>query len=85
VQVAPPTWVTLHRLTQVPDVAAALDDVARHPIEIFETTISKTAGGALAALWAGDAGYESGDADAPGARHRLLMQDGGWVYERDER
>ena len=35
------------------------------------------------ALYAGDAGYEVGDASLPGARNRLLMGEGDWVYERD--
>jgi hypothetical protein len=33
-------------------------------------------------LWAGDAGYDSGDAAHPGARHRLTMAKSGWRYER---
>jgi hypothetical protein len=32
-------------------------------------------------MWAGDAGYESGDVDAAGPRHRLVMQDR-WEYLR---
>ena len=34
------------------------------------------------ALWHGDAGYADSDAAKPGARHRLLMSDAGWRYER---
>jgi hypothetical protein len=36
----------------------------------------------IVALYHGDAGYESGDADLEGARHRLWMVEGGWRYER---
>jgi hypothetical protein len=32
-------------------------------------------------MWEGDAGYASGDADAPGARHRLLIGPGAWRLE----
>ena len=35
----------------------------------------------LVAMWGGDAGYESGDADVPGARHRLLMKSGGFEFD----
>jgi hypothetical protein len=38
----------------------------------------------MAALWAGDAGYESGDADAPGPRHRLWMTGNKWRLERSD-
>jgi hypothetical protein len=37
----------------------------------------------MVAMWEGDAGYESGDSAAPGARHRLIMVEGTWSYERD--
>jgi hypothetical protein len=33
-------------------------------------------------LYPGDAGYDSGDADAPGARHRIWALAHGWRYER---
>jgi hypothetical protein len=33
-------------------------------------------------LWHGDAGYEEGRPERPGARHRLFMARSGWRYER---
>jgi hypothetical protein len=37
-------------------------------------------------MWNGDAGYESGDADADGPRNRLVMLNGfggtDWIYVR---
>jgi hypothetical protein len=32
-------------------------------------------------MWAGDAGYESGEADTPGPRHRLHMGSGGFEFD----
>jgi hypothetical protein len=32
-------------------------------------------------MWDGDAGYETFDADVDGARHRLVMTPGGFVFE----
>jgi hypothetical protein len=81
IELAPPTWVTLHCLAQCPDVATALADARASEPEFFETHIARVEGGA-AALWEGDAGYESNDADAPGPRHRLWMLPTGWRYER---
>jgi 8-oxo-dGTP pyrophosphatase MutT (NUDIX family) len=84
IELAPPTWVTLHRLAAHADVASALADAEATEPEFFVTHIARVGEGAIAALWHGDAGYESGDGDAAGPRHRLLMLDSGWVYERWE-
>jgi 8-oxo-dGTP pyrophosphatase MutT (NUDIX family) len=81
IELAPPTWLTLHRLADHPDVASAMADAREHEPEFFETHIARVEGG-IAALWEGDAGYESSDGDAPGARHRLWMLPTGWRYER---
>jgi 8-oxo-dGTP pyrophosphatase MutT (NUDIX family) len=81
IELAPPTWVTLHRLAGYEDVAAAVADAHEREPEFFETHIARVEGGA-AALWEGDAGYETNDADAPGSRHRLWMSGNGWRYER---
>lgn len=81
IELAPPTWVTLHRLARYGDVAAAVADARAKEPEFFETHIARVESGA-AALWEGDAGYETNDADAPGPRHRLWMLPAGWRYER---
>jgi 8-oxo-dGTP pyrophosphatase MutT (NUDIX family) len=82
IELAPPTWVTLHRLAAHDEVASALADARAGELEFFQTHIARVGEGAIAALWHGDAGYESGDGDAPGPRHRLLMLESGWRYER---
>jgi 8-oxo-dGTP pyrophosphatase MutT (NUDIX family) len=81
IELAPPTWITLHRLAPQADVTTALADAAECEPDFFETHIARVEGG-IAALWAGDAGYETQDPDAPGSRHRLLMVESGWRYER---
>jgi 8-oxo-dGTP pyrophosphatase MutT (NUDIX family) len=84
IELAPPTWVTIRHLGEHPDVAAALADAAaRDPIPFFETHMAKV-GDRLLAMWSGDAGYENGDPDAPGPRHRLYLDNGGWRYERSD-
>ena len=47
------------------------------------TRIGRVDGG-VTAMWHGDAGYEDGDPDKPGARHRLWMVENGWHYERSD-
>ncbi len=82
IELSPPTWRTLERLARSTTVAEALDEAVAGVVEHFVTRIALVDGGAVA-LWHGDAGYESGDPDRPGPRHRLLMVPGPWRYERD--
>jgi 8-oxo-dGTP pyrophosphatase MutT (NUDIX family) len=81
IELAPPTWVSLHRLAGYADVPAAIADAEVRQPEIFATRVAKVDGGAVA-LYAGDAGYEDSVADRPGPRHRLWMLGSGWRYER---
>ena len=75
----PPTVITLHQLAEHADTTAVLD--AERPVEHFATRIA-VQGDTIVAMYHGDAGYESGEPDTPGPRHRLLMGAGPWVYER---
>ena len=81
IEVAPPTWMTLHHLARFPDVAALLADTRQHEPVFYETHMARADDGIIA-LWAGDAGYESGDAEQPGSRHRLWIGAGPWRLER---
>ncbi len=83
IELAPPTWVTLNALARWESVAGAMAAVAALEPERFETHIAVEEGGPTA-LWRGDAGWPSSDADAPGPRHRLRMHAAGWSYERSE-
>ena len=81
IQLAPPTVVTLHDLADhdtVDDVLAAARE--REPFR-YATVIGTTDEG-MVTMWAGDAGYESGDAETPGPRHRIVLADGPWRYEK---
>ena len=80
VELAPPTWMTLHRLSLAPNVDAALAEAGGREPERFATRV-KPFGGGLLLLWKGDAGWESGDPALPGPRHRLTTGDGAWRYE----
>jgi 8-oxo-dGTP pyrophosphatase MutT (NUDIX family) len=81
VELAPPTWVSLDRLARSSTVEEALAEAEGAEVEAFVTAIAKD-GDDLVALWHGDAGYEVGDAALPGPRHRLVMSNDGWRYER---
>jgi len=81
IELAPPTFVTLNELARFARVDDSLAAARSSEPERFETRIARGAAGPVA-LWHGDAGYESGEADASGPRHRLCMEDGCWRYER---
>src|SRR5260370_31550001 len=81
IELAPPTWMTLHHLAAFDTVADLMADARGRAPTFFETRMGSGPGG-LVAMWRGDAGYESGDPDTPGARHRLRITAGPWLLER---
>jgi 8-oxo-dGTP pyrophosphatase MutT (NUDIX family) len=85
IELAPPTFVTLHKLARSADVTAALLDAASGPVEYFSTRIATNERNEMFAVWHGDAAYDSEDLAADGARHRLAMLQGRWTYERTVR
>jgi 8-oxo-dGTP pyrophosphatase MutT (NUDIX family) len=81
IELAPPTWVTLHHLARWSNVSEAIAAAGAVDPERFETHIGLTEDGPVA-LWHGDAGYEDADVTREGARHRLAMHSGRWHYDR---
>lgn len=81
IDLAPPTWLTLHYLSQFNNVSSALQHFADTKAKIYETRVVKSNTGLRVALWHGDAGYDSWNADVAGARHRLLLAKDGFVFE----
>ncbi len=84
VELAPPTWMTLRYLSEFADVATLLADARGRAPTFYETKVAQSEDG-MVAMWAGDAGYERGDAEAAGARHRLYIGPGPWTLERRTR
>jgi 8-oxo-dGTP pyrophosphatase MutT (NUDIX family) len=83
IQLAPPTWMTLHQLAVHPDAGSVLAWARALPAPPrFHTRHADGADGVRVLLWEGDAEYETGRADAPGPRHRLHLRPDGWVIER---
>ena len=82
IELPPPTFVSITKLAAFQTVDEALSRLAEREPEVFFPRIQKVSGGACC-LYRGDAGYETEDPDAPGARHRLWMLKSGWRYEQE--
>jgi 8-oxo-dGTP pyrophosphatase MutT (NUDIX family) len=86
IELVPPTWVTLQHLAEAGaamqgGAAEAVEAAAAGEIERFKTRVV-IENGVLITLWDPDAGYARAELDAPGPRHRLVMDPAGWRYER---
>lgn len=81
IELPPPTFVSITKLSPFQTVDEALTSLQRREPEIFFPRIRKVSDGACC-LYQGDAGYETENIDAPGARHRLWMIKSGWRYEQ---
>jgi len=81
IRLAPPTFVTVTWLTRHSHSADALAVLGRGPILTFRPKICPIPDGACM-LYPGDAGYEAGDVERPGPRHRLFSLPAGYRYER---
>jgi 8-oxo-dGTP pyrophosphatase MutT (NUDIX family) len=79
--IPPPTFVTLSTLARTRSLASCHADAFVRAPDIFEPKIV-VVGKMFISLYAGDAGFETGDKDAPGARHRSWSTERGWQYER---
>lgn len=80
IELAPPTWVSLHYLSAYQSVAAALAGLGEQEPRHYATHIVAQ-GDELVALWEGDAGYATHDAGVEGPRHRLRLCEGGYHFE----
>ena len=81
IDLAPPTWITLHQLSLYESTEEILQKLRDSRTKIYQTKISKDVDGVRVAMWAGDAGYPSGDGTVAGERHRLVMKPNGFVFE----
>ena len=80
--IIPPTWITLNTLAHAASVDELLTRMADGAPEVYVTRMARL-DGVMVSMWSGDAGYDDGDAGRPGSRHRLIMSDDGWRFERD--
>jgi 8-oxo-dGTP pyrophosphatase MutT (NUDIX family) len=81
IDLAPPTWITLHQLALHEPAAALWQVLKDQPVRVYETRIRKDQDDRRIALWAEDAAYAGGEVDQPGPRHRLVLDPRGFIFE----
>ena len=81
IDIVPPTWVSLYHLSQHTTVSNFFAHLQNRPVHNYSTRVVKGSNEVRVAMWTGDAGYESWDADVAGERHRLIMGEGGFEFE----
>ncbi|MCB1856432.1 MAG: NUDIX domain-containing protein [Pseudomonadales bacterium] len=75
----PPTYVTLCTLASYDCLAELVAEERSSGVpEVLPLFASDE--GKVTLMFRGDAGYDSGDPAAAGARHRAVLHDGSWVY-----
>ena len=84
IRLAPPQFVTLTWLLDFADARSAVSGLPRREFVTFRPRICPLPERAAVMLYPGDAGYEAGDPDRPGARHRLWADASGYRYERKD-
>ena len=80
VQLAPPTWLTLHYLARLATVDEALAAFAGRQPRFYETRLLRDEHN-IYFVWQGDAAYPDLPPDTPGARHRVTVGAGGWEVD----
>lgn len=76
-----PTFVTLLGFADCADLASLNQTLAATDVQHFVPRLVPIEDGRCT-LYAEDAGYETLEFDAPGARHRLIMRGTDWDYQR---
>jgi len=83
IDLAPPTWITLYQLAKHANAEAAWQSMKDQSVRVYETRIRKDADDRRVALWAEDVAYRGDPMDTPGARHRLILDPDGFIFEYD--
>jgi len=79
-ELVPPTWVTLHRLSRAASVSDALVEARERTPPLYRTRMVKGPE-ALVAVWDPDPAHTTGNLDKPGPYRRLVMSSSGWRWE----
>jgi 8-oxo-dGTP pyrophosphatase MutT (NUDIX family) len=81
IDLVPPTWISLYHLSRYNPALEVLKHFQECGYKTYRTRVVKAVSGDRVAMWHGDSGYESWDADVDGERHRLVMAKTGFRFE----
>ena len=81
IDLVPPTWITLYHLSRYNPALEVFKHFQECGYKTYRTRVVKAVSGDRVAMWHGDSGYESWDADVDGERHRLVMAKTGFRFE----
>lgn len=81
IDMMPPTLITLSELTGQNNVDAALRFYRERPVPEYMPRFCASERG-ITLLYPGDVGYDLGDPDEEGPRHRCYLLDETWRYEK---
>lgn len=82
IELGPPTWLTIRSVAAHGDVASVLAHARATAPVVFTPRVVLDGDGTPVSIYGEDAAHPTRDLDAPGARHRLLMEPGAYVYQR---
>jgi 8-oxo-dGTP pyrophosphatase MutT (NUDIX family) len=80
IELVPPTFVTLHNLSQYTDADSALVGLGAGDPRHYVTQIVGSDEG-MVVMWEEDAGYATRDARVEGPRHRLVISAEGYAFD----
>ncbi len=81
IEMMPPTFITLTELATTDTVGQAMAMYRKREVPEYLPKFTMTEKG-ICMLYPGDSGYESGDQNLAGRRHRMWMLDEGWRFEK---
>jgi len=81
IELLPPTFVTLLELTPHCDAHSAMQMYQQREVRHFLPHVN-VLGDVVCMLYPGDCGYDTHDAQLPGAQHRCELAPDGWKYIR---
>jgi hypothetical protein len=76
----PPTFVSIHGLLQATSISEALATACAEAIPVYESFIVQV-DERPTVVWAGDMDYPT--SQGAGGKHRLIMGDLPWIYEKN--
>ena len=83
IELVPPTWITLYQLSLKESVVGILESFENNKPMHYKTKLMLNESKQLMAIWHGDDAYTSEEPNEGTKRHRLIMKNGGFIFENN--